>query len=357
VETGAQGNAGNINVRSRFFSIRNGAQIQTVTRGQGNAGSIRVEATDQVTVIGRSPDNNVASGLFSSAEETAVGQGGNVEIITPELQISDGAGINARGVGENAAGSINIDATGDITLNNQAVLSAETASGTEGNINLRSDNLFLRNNSRITTDANGTATGGNITIDTNFVVARNNSDINANAEQNSGGQVIINAQGIFGTEFREGVFNTPDSDITATSKLGLQFSGTVQLNTPDVDPTAGLIALPENVIDPSALIAQNVCFQSATSQFIITGRGGLPPNPNDSVNADFVQVDLVAPAPINSGQVQPIQNPQSLTQSVPKPIPAQGWVFNENGEVVLTAESHQNLRQNVRATPSNFTCE
>ena len=48
-------------------------------------------------------------------------------------------------------------------------------------------------------------------------------------------RVIIEAQGIFGTEFPNRL--TPESYITATSDLGPKFSGTVELNTPDVDPT------------------------------------------------------------------------------------------------------------------------
>ncbi|MGK7901360.1 MAG: hypothetical protein AB4352_08110 [Hormoscilla sp.] len=101
--------------------------------------------------------------------------------------------------------------------------------------------LLMGGNSAITTNARGEARGGNIAIATDTLIARKNSDISANAEANFGGRVSITAQGIFGTAFREE--NTLLSDITAISQLGTEFNGIVEINTPDVDPSAGLILL------------------------------------------------------------------------------------------------------------------
>jgi len=61
--------------------------------------------------------------------------------------------------------------------------------------------LVLRRGA-IITNATGTATGGNITIDTGVIAALSDSDISANAQEARGGRVRIDAQGIFGTEFR-----------------------------------------------------------------------------------------------------------------------------------------------------------
>ncbi len=60
---------------------------------------------------------------------------------------------------------------------------------------------MLRRDSNISTDATGTATGGNITINTGVIAALENSDISANASEAFGGRIVIDAQGIFGTEF------------------------------------------------------------------------------------------------------------------------------------------------------------
>ena len=152
--------------------------------------------------------------------------------------------------------------------------------GDRGNIDLQSDNaVVLRRGSAITTNARETATGGNIFIDTGILVALENSDITANAAQSFGGRVLVNAQNIFGTEFREQM--TSESDITASSALGAEFSGTVELNTPDVDPSRGLTELPENLTDSGTQIAA-VCTATGENEFTVTGRGGLPQAPSET---------------------------------------------------------------------------
>jgi len=100
-------------------------------------------------------------------------------------------------------------------------------------------------------------------------VAFNNSDITANARQGRGGQVRLATQGIFGTAFRSRL--TPNSDITATSNLGAEFEGIVEIQTPDLDTSSGLTRLSEQVY--GAIPAwTNSCAQFANSQFILSSR-------------------------------------------------------------------------------------
>ncbi len=80
--------------------------------------------------------------------------------------------------------------------------------------------------------------GGNITLNSDVIAASENSDISANSDNFFGGKVRINTQGIFGTQYR--LAPTSNSDITATGGRP-EFSGNVQINTPDVDPTSALV--------------------------------------------------------------------------------------------------------------------
>jgi large exoprotein involved in heme utilization and adhesion len=143
----------------------------------------------------------------------------------------------------------------------------------------------MRNNSLISASA-GTAqaggNGGNITINAGFVVGvlRENSDIRANAFTGNGGRVDITAQGIYGLKFQSQ--DTPFSDITASSQFGI--SGTVTLNTLNVDPNRGLIQLPTNFSDSSNQIAQTCSPQQQHNSFVITGRGGVSPDPTEALN-------------------------------------------------------------------------
>jgi large exoprotein involved in heme utilization and adhesion len=66
------------------------------------------------------------------------------------------------------------------------------------------------------------------------------SNIIANAFKGRGGNINITTQGLFGIEFHPRL--TPQSDITASSEFGI--NGTVQINTPGIDPNRGLAQLP-----------------------------------------------------------------------------------------------------------------
>lgn len=192
------------------------------------------------------------------------------------------------------------------------------------------NSLLLRRGSSISTTA-GTAQaggdGGNIRFNGDFIVAvpSENSDITANAFTGSGGSVDITAEAIFG--FESGRL-TPQSDITASSQFGT--AGTIALNTPDVDPTQGLTALPADVVDASDQIAIG-CSPTATAQanqgeFYQTGRGGIAPLPTDPIASSDILEDLQPPASWSAP-----------TEPTAPMVEAQGWQVNDRGEVMLVA--------------------
>jgi large exoprotein involved in heme utilization and adhesion len=164
-------------------------------------------------VIGTSADGRFVSTL--TAQTTGAGNARNLTIATEQLTVGDGAEVNVSSTGTGIAGELRVEAD-TIRLNNQGKIRADTSGG-GGNINLSTGDLILRRGSSISTNARGlNITGGNITIDTDNLVAvpQEDSDISANATAGNGGQVIVNAIGIFGTQFR--LQDTPLSDITAT---------------------------------------------------------------------------------------------------------------------------------------------
>jgi large exoprotein involved in heme utilization and adhesion len=213
----------------------------------------------------------------------------------------------------------------------------------------------LRHNSLISTTA-GTAQaggdGGNLNINSQFIVAvpSENSDIRANAFTGKGGEIQIGTQGIFGTQFRPK--DTPLSDITASSDFGV--SGVVQITTPRVDPSQGLVELPANVVDAEGLIAQDLCrTRGEESAFLVTGRGGLPTNPNEVIAPDAVVVEWANQNPGSSGasssreklptaSVPQQNNSSGVINDRSKKVElreAQGWAIAPDGKVILTAEA------------------
>jgi filamentous hemagglutinin family protein len=345
VQAGAMGQGGNLTIQTQQLEILNGAQIAIATAGSGRAGDLVVTA-NKVELAGFSAFGS--SGLFANAI-AGTGTGGNVRINAEHLVVRDQATISASNFssrnpgtapGQGTAGNILISAR-QTQLDHQGTITASTAVGGRGNITLQSELLSLSQESRITTDSQGSEPGGNITLNTDFLVAQGNSDITANAINAQGGQVRITAQGIFGIEFRQQL--TPESDITASSELGAEFSGVVEINTPDVDPSQGLVELPENVVDRSQQISA-ACEQFRGNELVITGRGGLPEAANQPLRGQSVWQDLRLTEEWSTVDRQ--QAEDSTQQSYPTSSPllptsdsvireAQGWTIDENGQVRL----------------------
>lgn len=263
-------------------------------------------------------------------------------------QFPSNLSVQAKSIG--TAGSLFVEAN-SVGLDNNAKITADTTGG-GGDIFLRTPLLTLRNHSSITTNATGeNIPGGNITINApdGFIVAvpQENSDISANSIDFRGGRVAINAQSIFGMQYRSNV-QTPQSDITATG-ASPQFNGTVQINTPDINPSSGLVELPVYFIDRSGLIAQG-CPANKGNSFTITGRGGLPPLPTQALRTNqTATVDWVTLNPQEQRSTSVGENSHfrrsfghkspdlEVPQISPTIVEATSWVINKSGTVELTA--------------------
>jgi hypothetical protein len=121
----------------------------------------------------------------------------------------------------------------------------------------------------------------------------------------------------------------PTSDIAAISQSsGPALQGTVTFSYSGVNPAQGLVELPQNVVNPAALIAANPCIKGAESEFTVTGKGGVPPSPNDVLSSNSSQFNWVEPA---GGGSQKTEGKRAEIEIQPKAvIPAQGFVPNKN---------------------------
>ena len=339
----SRGNAGNLSIDTGTLLVRDGAFVSNGTRGSGAGGNLTVNAADSIQVIGTSADARFPDGQSPStliAGTSAGGNAGDITLKTRQLMIEDGGRISSRqgtamatgnvgnisiearslSVGNNASITVEYRSTsvnrqrtrsvGNINIQTNALkvdrglISAATASTNSGNIDLGvQDVLLLRSGGRISTNA-GTAqsggNGGNITFNGNFIVAvpQENSNITANAFSGRGGNIRINTQGLFGIQPRTST-TTGLSSITASSQFGIR--GTIVLNTPDIDPSRGTATLPTGVIDINVLIASScVARRSRQGRFVITGTGGLAPQPDDLANAAFPTYELVPQPPSQS---------------------------------------------------------
>jgi filamentous hemagglutinin family protein len=298
------GNATDVLINTAKLVVRDGGIIGSSAYVTADAGSVVINASESLDLQGRPVGSITASRIASTAEildpatqaayglpPIPQGNAGSLLINTPALRITDGAYITVKNDGPGKAGDLEINSR-SIFLQNQAAITASTASGNGGNLRLNVQNsLLIRDGSGISATAAGKGAGGNLSINAPIVLGLGNSDIMASAFQGQGGKITITTQGIFGLKYRDRL--TPDNDITASSEFGV--SGTVQVNTIGVNPSVGLVTLPVDPVDPSQKIATG-CGSTQNSSFIATGRGGTANNPSQTVTFDRTWSDLRAVA-------------------------------------------------------------
>lgn len=349
IET-AQGQGGDLTINTKKLLINNGGVMDVSTFGEAPGGNLTINASESVEITGTGVTTTgltFTSNLFASsgaedldleALQQATGNGGNLNIFTKKLTITNQGQISASSLYKGNAGTISITAN-QVILNNQGKLRTETNLAAGGNIQLQiADYLFLARRSEISTSAGGFGDGGNITINTNNLVLADTSQIIAQAVQGQGGKIDIATQGLF---------ISPQAQISATSQVGID--GSVLIQQPNLDPRAELIELPQELLDAQNLIAFTCAANTtiAKGEFTITGRGGLPPNASEMLNTGAVLPDF---GTITTTQTQqPPSTPEfsTYTNSQPEIKEAQGWVVNQQGNVVLVSQS-------LNPTPKDF---
>ncbi|MEP0873490.1 S-layer family protein [Trichocoleus desertorum AS-A10] len=377
------GDAGVVTINTARLVVQKGGSVTSSVLATGNGGSVTINATESVEVSGTVP-GALPSYIGSAAPiaptalrqayglpDTPNGNSGNVTINTPFLSINDGASITVSNDGTGSAGILRVNAN-SISLDRDSSITAATASGEGGNLDLNVQGvLLLRNSSQITASAGGNGNGGNIEINASSIVSvpTENNDIRANSVNARGGNISINASGIFGIQPRPQ--DTPLSDITATGAKSA-LSGSVQLNINQLDPTPGLIGLPTTIVDSARLIAQG-CPANQGDSFIISGRGGLPPNPEQQLDDDanwqdrrrlvVTQQQTDSKREVSSSQ-QPeaedtdterhrefldstsnSQHSESPSPTHPSITEAIAWQVAPTGEIILIANTPNQVRQ------------
>ena len=332
--TEGQGNAGNINL-----TVRNALTVQGSNPTDSFSSAILAAAG--ISSTGQGGSVQITAPQFSLLDSAKVfvgnfGQGnaGTLSVNADRINLDNKSAISSASTSGNG---------GNIFLNAQDLILMERGSF----INTSASGVFNPLNS---------GNGGNITINTKFLVStrQENTDIIANAFQGQGGNVTINAQGIFGFTPRSQselvkIFGTtdltstdfdvlPTNDIIAVSRANPTLSGRIQLNLPEVDPSQGLTTLPTTVVDRTTQIVQG-CQSTVSanrSSFINTGRGGVPASPTDSLtsSSDFDRWITLNPSSMKSSHQAASPIPQIEQPSI---VEAQGWVQNANGTIALVA--------------------
>ncbi|MBN4005476.1 filamentous hemagglutinin N-terminal domain-containing protein [Nostoc sp. LPT] len=236
-EEGSVGNGGSINIQTGSLSLAQGSELNTKTLGQGNAGSININARDAIsldgfidTTLNDGEPGRIYSRITNDVNPEGTGKAGDIQIKTGSLQSTNGAFISSSTLGKGDGGNITIDAN-DITFDSSSSIRSNVFAdgvGKGGNIRVNTTTLSLLGGSRISATVSGKGDAGNI-----FVNARDTIKLN--------GIVDYSIAGIKSYVIAGGVGNGGNIEIT-TGLLSLTNGASIDTGT-DGKGNAGNITI------------------------------------------------------------------------------------------------------------------
>jgi large exoprotein involved in heme utilization and adhesion len=297
--TVSDGDAGDIQLDVDNLTMTDGAQIDVSSweGATGKGGDLTIFSSGSVSISGTDENGN-SSALLSAVEGT--GAGGTISVTTPVLSVMDGGEISTSTYSIGKGGNIILDTGMFDLLDGGAITAESTSTGNAGNIDINVVNIFRAENSFVTTEASqavggnitfnggdilltensevtasvasGEGGGGDVTIHANSLVALEDSDISARADQGFGGNIIINA---------DVVLFSDDTNLDASSNIEGR-EGTVEVNSPIIDVSGGLVSLPETFLDAEALLPANCESKNPEyiSSFVVLTHEGLTSGPD-----------------------------------------------------------------------------
>ncbi len=172
VAPGAIGNSGKVELITPLLSITNSGIVQTQTLGDGFAGEILVDA-DTVSISGKDSALRSASGgtneLLKGTPSSRIGQGGNINVTANNLQVTDGAVLDATTVTDSIGGDITVNAN-TLSIGSGQILTSTNGAGDAGNLTIQphsnEQNLKVnfQNAAQISASTSSSGEGGSLTI-------------------------------------------------------------------------------------------------------------------------------------------------------------------------------------------------
>ena len=233
-----RGSGGSINLNARNLTISgDGSSIRAgiaadFSSSQAQAGDITINATDNITI-----DN---SSIANLVELDAIGNAGNINIATSNLNLSNKGRIEASTFGTGNSGAVRVTSdaiaidTGEFASAPSGIFShVETeAVGNSGGANITTTNLTITDGGRIASNTAGEGNSGsvNITASENITFdGRRSSDVLASG-------VASRVDG--GGKGNSGGVNITTTDLTITNGAAIDAGTSGQGNAGLVDITA-----------------------------------------------------------------------------------------------------------------------
>ncbi|MEB3357632.1 MAG: filamentous hemagglutinin N-terminal domain-containing protein [Synechococcales bacterium] len=184
VDTLPGSSVGDIFLATGRLNINDGAEITASTSGQGDAGSVTVFGEEAIALT----DGQISTAVNAGA----IGQGGDITVETPNLQLEARAQISAQTAGEGNAGDITIIATDRFdAIQGSQILAATVGEGNAGSLQITTPRFSLRDGAEVAVSSTEGNAAGSLTLRATDAVLDGQAVISAETESGSGGDVQL----------------------------------------------------------------------------------------------------------------------------------------------------------------------
>lgn len=225
--------AGSSQIQGRNISLTDGSIIWSQNRGSNAAGSISINAANQLLIEGTSPTVTALSGVM--AETIWLGAASDVEITATDLVVQDGATLLSRSFSPGSSGSVAISAE-QATVKGHApvapnlftqVGTTSFVSGQTGDVTANLQSLSVVDGGYFGSTTLGSARGGSVTISADSV------DVVGTTPTGIPSLVTANTAGRGGDsgdiEMTTRELTVRDGGIVTTTSLGVGNAGDVDI--------------------------------------------------------------------------------------------------------------------------------
>ena len=213
VAFGATGNGGNLIIDTERLTIANGAQVSVGVFGEGNAGDLKITASE-IEVFGRTPDGRFGTSLDALVNSSGIGDGGNLIIETETLKVEGGAQIAVGTFGEGNGGDLKITAneievlgTSRDSIFSSGLFASATlsAKGKGGSITIETESLKVADGGEISASTSGNGDAGDLKVIAKKIEVTGTrpngnfssglfAQVNSSAESGNGGSIILETE-------------------------------------------------------------------------------------------------------------------------------------------------------------------
>ena len=227
VRQGAEGDAGGVTISTANLNLTNGGEVGASTFGSGNAGEVIVTARGDIAADG-SNSQGFPSSITSGVRLGAQGDAGGVTIRATNLNLTNGAKVDASTFSTGNANNVTIDAGESIFINGSIArfrsgisANALNESGNAGNVFINTGSLTIANGGTIEAtnfdniggdDSPGLGRPGNLTITANSI------DLIDNARIEAATQFVGEQSGIINLQVAEDITVENNSFISAQAR-------------------------------------------------------------------------------------------------------------------------------------------